>query len=320
MGLNIIDWLLILVFLLSIAGGYKRGFILSFTEIACWISSLVLAFLSYPFIVEALRKEGGFINLWAAPLAFLGSFIIFRIILNLVMGRLVALLPADTHKFFLNRALGIFPGAFNGLIYAALIATFLLIFPISDKVSANAEESKLAGRLTEPVSKVEEKLSPIFHKPIQETIGRLTIDPHSEKFIHLPYKLKNAKERPDLEEKMLVLINEERIKSGLKPLKADPEMRVVAIKHSADMFARGYFSHQTPEKKDPFDRMKDEHVSFLTAGENLALARNLNMAHEGLMNSPGHRANILHPAFRRVGIGILDGGIRGIMVTQNFRN
>ncbi len=39
-----------------------------------------------------------------------------------------------------------------------------------------------------------------------------------------------------------------------------------------------------------------------------------------LMNSPGHRANILYPEFGRVGIGIMDGGIRGLMVTQNFRN
>jgi uncharacterized protein YkwD len=56
------------------------------------------------------------------------------------------------------------------------------------------------------------------------------------------------------------------------------------------------------------------------AGENLALARTLPMAHQGLMDSPGHRANILRPAFGRVGIGILDGGRYGLMVTQNFRN
>ena len=52
----------------------------------------------------------------------------------------------------------------------------------------------------------------------------------------------------------------------------------------------------------------------------LALARTLDMAHTGLMNSPGHRANILNPAFGRVGIGILDGGRHGLMVTQTFRN
>jgi uncharacterized protein YkwD len=38
------------------------------------------------------------------------------------------------------------------------------------------------------------------------------------------------------------------------------------------------------------------------------------------MNSPGHRANILNPQFGRVGIGIMDGGIHGLMVSQEFRD
>jgi uncharacterized protein YkwD len=86
------------------------------------------------------------------------------------------------------------------------------------------------------------------------------------------------------------------------------------------MLARGYFSHVTPDGKDPFDRLRAEGVRFLNAGENLALARNLAMAHQGLMDSPGHRANILRPQFGRVGIGIVDAGRYGLMVTQNFRN
>ena len=86
------------------------------------------------------------------------------------------------------------------------------------------------------------------------------------------------------------------------------------------MFARGYFSHYTPEDKDPFERMREANVKFRAAGENLALAPTLQIAHTGLMNSPGHRENILRPAFGRVGIGILDGGRRGLMVSQEFRN
>jgi uncharacterized protein YkwD len=119
---------------------------------------------------------------------------------------------------------------------------------------------------------------------------------------------------------MLVLVNQERTKRGLRPVKADPEMTRVARAHSIDMFARGYFSHYSPEKKDPFDRMRQAGVKFLTAGENLALGRTLKICHEGLMNSPGHKANILNPSFGRLGIGIMDGGIYGLMISQEFRN
>ena len=97
-------------------------------------------------------------------------------------------------------------------------------------------------------------------------------------------------------------------------------MAAVARLHSTDMFARGYFSHVTPDGKTLTDRVRARGVPFLTAGENLELGTTLEICHEGLMKSPGHRANILHPSFGRLGIGVLDGGKRGLMITQNFRN
>ena len=119
---------------------------------------------------------------------------------------------------------------------------------------------------------------------------------------------------------MLALVNQERGQRGLKPLQADEALRAVARAHSRDMFARGYFSHISPEGRSPFDRIRAADIRFLAAGENLALAQTLPTAHQGLMNSPGHRANILRPTFGRIGIGVLDGGMFGLMVTQAFRN
>jgi uncharacterized protein YkwD len=119
---------------------------------------------------------------------------------------------------------------------------------------------------------------------------------------------------------MLELVNAEREAAGLGRLAPDPELTEVARAHSADMFARGYFAHVSPDGLDPFDRMKRSGVSFRAAGENLALAPTVRVAHTGLMNSPGHRANILRPTFGRLGVGIVDGGYRGIMVSQEFRN
>jgi uncharacterized protein YkwD len=58
--------------------------------------------------------------------------------------------------------------------------------------------------------------------------------------------------------------------------------------------------------------MRQANVRFVTAGENLALAPSLQIAHTGLMNSPGHRANILHRDFGRVGIGIMDRNVSRI--------
>ncbi len=100
----------------------------------------------------------------------------------------------------------------------------------------------------------------------------------------------------------------------------DEQLRSVARAHSRDMFVRGYFSHYTPESKDPFDRLKDANIAYLAAGENLALAPTLPTAHTGLMNSPGHRRNILDPNYHRVGIGAYQSARYGMMFSQEFSN
>ena len=164
------------------------------------------------------------------------------------------------------------------------------------------------------------KLTPVFGDAVKQTITTLTVNPNSNKEVDLTFTYDKAVDQPSLEAEMLVMINKERADNGLKPLRADAELVPVARLHSRDMFVRGYFAHINPDGKNPFDRMKASGVSFQTAGENLALAPTLRIAHTNLMNSPGHRANILNPAFGRVGIGILDGGYYGLMISQEFRD
>jgi uncharacterized protein YkwD len=120
------------------------------------------------------------------------------------------------------------------------------------------------------------------------------------------------------EQAMFVLVNKEREAKGLKVLLWDPTIVPVARAHSKDMFVRSYFSHINPDGKTPFERMTAGGVEYLLAGENLAYAPTVEIAHKGLMNSPGHRENILRPEFGRIGIGVVDGGIYGKMFTQEF--
>jgi len=89
---------------------------------------------------------------------------------------------------------------------------------------------------------------------------------------------------------------------GAKPLRVDSTIVPVARAHSRDMWERSYFSHTNPDGETSADRMARGGVKFLVAGENLALAPTVETAHEGLMNSPGHRRNILDPQFSRIGI------------------
>ena len=120
------------------------------------------------------------------------------------------------------------------------------------------------------------------------------------------------------EKQMLDLVNAARQQAGLQPLAADPELVKLARLKSRDMIENNYFSHDSPVYGSPFDMMKQFGISYRSAGENIACNQSVQAAHEALMNSPGHRANILNASFTHIGIGIVDGGPCGKMFTQMF--
>ncbi len=318
--MNLIDIFLILIFLLNIYSGFQKGFITGMLQLLTMATGLISAFYMYPFFASFLGKAIPSLGIWKVPLSFIIALLIARIIFSFIANRLLLSIPESIHANITNHVLGIVPGAINGFIWAVIIAAILLSVPFSDRIAALSKDSKLAGKMYDKVDFINEKLSPFFYEIVNKPFGRIKINPGSEEAVALPFKVKNPEVREDLEAKMLILVNEERQKAGLKPLKFDPEMLPVAREHSKDMFARGYFSHETREGLSPFDRMKKAKIRFMAAGENLALGQTLAICHRGLMNSPGHRKNILNPLFGRVGIGILDGGIYGIMITQDFRN
>lgn len=320
MSLNWIDLILIIVILFSIYSGWRKGFINGMLQLISWILTLILSFVLYKYLADFLQNNVKAIGIWATPVAFLAMVFIIRLVIDVLFIQLTRRISENVHLSRYNKALGIIPGALAGLIYAGLFATIFMLLPWINQFFASSRKSIVAITLTRQIERLEEKLSPVLDKSVRQTLNKLTIEPGSSRTIKLDFTVANPSVRSDLERDMLVLVNKERKKAGLKPLKADPALAVVAREHSRDMFARGYFSHYTPEGKAPSDRIRAAKIPFITAGENLALAQTLSIAHEGLMNSPGHRANILHPAFGRVGIGILDGGPHGIMVTQNFRN
>ncbi|HKB66119.1 MAG TPA: CvpA family protein [Pyrinomonadaceae bacterium] len=319
--LNLIDLVLVVIVLLSAINGWRRGFILGVLDLLGWALVLLAGLRFYQ---PLARWIGAHVDLWSEvwdrPFAFILIAILATVAVQALGKALLGRVAKETHEGSFNRALGVLPGVANGLITAALIAAFMLAIPLNEGLRERARESAIANRLAVYAERLEAKLHPVFAEAVAETLNLLTVQPESHERVNLPYKVANSRPRPDLEAQMLVLVNRERAAAGLRPLTPDPELTEVARGHSADMFARGYFAHDTPEGLDPFARMREAHVRYVTAGENLALAPTLQVAHSGLMNSPGHRANILHPQFGRLGIGIMDGGIRGLMVSQEFRD
>ncbi|KUO04984.1 CAP domain-containing protein [Streptomyces caeruleatus] len=115
------------------------------------------------------------------------------------------------------------------------------------------------------------------------------------------------------------LTNRERARSGLHPLSVDPALTTAAQAYSADMAARAFYSHTSPEGTQPWDRAAAAGSRMRTIGENIACGqRSPGEVVEGWMNSPGHRANILKRDFTHIGIGFAGGGPAGTYWTQLF--
>ena len=120
------------------------------------------------------------------------------------------------------------------------------------------------------------------------------------------------------EQQMLSLVNGARQQAGLAPLQVDPLLMQVGRVKAQDMVTNHYFDHNSPTLGSPFDLMHRYGVSYSTAGENIAGNGSVAGAFQSLMNSPGHRANILNPSFTRIGLGIVSGGPYGMMIAQEF--
>lgn len=135
------------------------------------------------------------------------------------------------------------------------------------------------------------------------------------------------------EQYMLELINAERAEAGVQPLAFETHLNAAADSHSSWMIATDTFSHTGSGGSTPVQRMTSAGYSLTgswATGENIAWASTrapsgyqdeVQLLHTNLMNSPGHRANILNGSFKQVGIGFAVGPYQswnGAFVTQDF--
>lgn len=135
------------------------------------------------------------------------------------------------------------------------------------------------------------------------------------------YAAPNDEVREGFEFLLFELTNSARIQRELPLLKWDEETRNTARKHSEDMAENKYFSHTNQAGQSPFDRMSEDGITFFVAGENLAYGQYSSIfAHEGLMNSMGHRENIVKPDFGYLGIGAAFNSENQPYYTANFFN
>ncbi len=326
LNINLLDIIIVVVVIYYAVEGYSLGFIFACSDLLSFILSFFLALKSYIFIA------GIFVNYFSMPVGFahaIGFFLVAflsEIVINILFRLLLRSLPVfhsrgRIFRFFrsIDHLTGIIPGVVSAFIVLAFLLTVIVSLPSSPLVKRLVTRSEIGSVLIANTSIFERKLNDIFGGALNETLNFLTVEPKSNEVVDLRFKTSGTIDE-DAESEMLVDVNREREANGLLPLRIDANLRKLARSHSADMLQRGYFSHYTPDGLSPFDRMNAANIEYTYGGENLALAPSVSLAMQGLLNSPGHRANILNPNFNKIGIGAIDGGVYGIMFSQEFTN
>jgi len=310
-----------LFILFSSLEGLGRGFLQGIVDLVGFIASLGFATYFYSIFALFLRQNFSLPYGISNAVGFMVAFFAFETVFLI----LVALFYKHIFKIFsfgqvrlLNTLLGIFPALFSALIFASFLLSLLLSLPIRGDIKEQITDSRFGGFLTQKTTAFEGSLKKIFGQAFIETLNFLTVETQGGEVVNLHFTTDKLEVDSLSENRMFYLINKERQRENVPSLKQDDKLQELARTHCKDMFVRGYFSHYTPEGLSPFDRMSKFGIEYKLAGENLAYAPNVDIAHRGLMNSPGHRENILNPGFLRVGIGVINGGIYGEMFCQEL--
>lgn len=306
----------------SVWNGYRSGFISTLYGLATWIVSFAAAVV-FQDPAAGLVGHLGLLPATARPLAFAVVLVAVEGLFSLAGFFALTPVVRAAHQrrwaATVDRILGVFPSAARSLFVVGIILSAIVVSPVPAELKAAVESSPLSRALIERITALEPQLAVLSGQLGGDNIPLFVtkVDENETQKLDLPDGLTLAQDRV-AEEQMFELVNQERANAGLKPLVWDDRLAAIGRAHSLEMLQLKYFSHESPTAGSPFDRLKAAGVTYTKAGENLAYAQSVTVAMRGLMDSPGHRANILDADFVRIGIGVVTAGPYGRMFTQMF--
>jgi uncharacterized protein YkwD len=326
LGLNLLDLAILAVFVLAAVDGFRRGLVPYLSELGAFAIGLGLAFLLFEPLGQAVHRGLAVGVTLAGFGAFLALLAVGHGLTHTPVNRGAVWIASRLRPRLSDRqfqVVGMMPAFGAALALSILLLSTLAAMPVQttrSMVSHSAMGSMIVTRtafLQGPLRQLLVAPAPPAQKILPNNPAS---NPGEDAFysLHFPLNLQTALDQ-GAENTMLQRINGARASAGLSRLRMDPLLQEAARGHSLDMYQRHYFSHQTPDGKSPFDRLKAANAHYLTAGENIAFAPDGNQAWTSLMQSPDHRANILNPDFQCVGIGAYR-GLDGYeeMFTQDF--
>lgn len=315
--MNIIDVLIIIVFGIYVWDGYRRGFLSLMWELIGLVVAFIFALRFYDGISLFMQNSFHVKEVYARPISFLFIWIVTQVFFYFA-GRLISFyVPTVMKESRVNHYFGLIPASIKGVILIAIMLVMLVIFPINNTFKNAINNSYIGSELVKQTAKIESSMEQLFagSSILSNSLTSSRVEDESTK---LNFTTTDIKIDENGEKQMLDMVNLERQKAGLAPLKSNILLRNVARAQGRDMLVKGYFAHTSPSGETLNIRLNNAQVNYVAAAENIALAPTVDLAEIGLINSPKHRENILNSSFTEIGIGVLDAGSHGLMINQTF--
>ena len=319
-----IDAVVVLILGLLLVRGWYRGFIREGMDLVVLVAGAVLAFrLAGPAGVlvaavtgispDVARLVGGIVVFVATGIA--GAFGVRALERTT---RLPGLNVA-------NRIGGAGLAAAWGLFLTTIFLTLAVVLPMPPTVASAVDESTVARTLTDPDGLPQSVFDGLAGDGIIRTVlelrhlvGTRQVVIEGEESVALPPADPDELEvDAQAARRVFDLVNRARVAADVDPLSWSDALATVGEGHARDMYLGGYFSHVSPTTGTVADRLFNARITYRIGGENLALAATPEDTHRGLMDSPGHRHNILLEDYNRLGVAVVDGPL-GLMTVQVF--
>ena len=316
-----LDLILFALLIVVLFRGYRRGFLREIADLALLVVGAVVAF-------RTAGASEAFFASWtgASPLVAraLGGFSVFFLIQiggSFLVARSLRLLGPVRR---VDRVAG---AAVAGVWFVFGAVMFVLVasaVPVNGTFDRWLGESRAVEMIVAEDSITKKAVSAVVGDRVLESlvnlnqlIGDRQVVIEGDDLIEIPVLDGALISSEDAANEIFDLLNLARVDAGEDPLAWSSALTEAAAAHSFEMYENGYFSHVSPLTGLVSDRVEAIGVPFGVVGENLALSPTAQSVHNGLLASPGHRANMLESRFTRVGISAVEGPL-GIMVVQVF--
>lgn len=318
-----VDAILVCILLFYVLEGFFSGAVYALFDLLKFVASFVFGLFLYSFagnlLMHFLHMPKGYANAVGFFLIAFFTEVLLHIILQKPVKMVNAyMLSQGSIWKKTNLILGILPGVLSGAVLAMFVVTVLVALPVSPYVRTAVSNARLGSFFADRSQLLQKDVAAVFGGAAQDTLNFLTVEPQSNESVSLGFHTTAVSVDASAQQEMLQMVNKERTSRGIAPLTMDPNLQTLAEIYAREMLSQGYFSHYTPDGQSPFDRMNKAGIQYTYAGENLAFSANVQLAMQGLMNSPGHRANILNVHYHKIGIGVINAGIYGEMFDQEF--